>query len=164
MVVVLLQSPRYLQSDAPISKHSKQVYCNVVHVRGYPMNIIPAVICPYLPFSPTYEADNCIVVILSLFWIEWTWSQPLNRTFCQSTYLGLPLICQIRSYHNRWKRNFEVPIIKNSGSSNHINNHYYQHHHHHHSWELLRLRLRRLILATLVSLSFVASNNIIITT
>ena len=58
MVVVLLQSPRYPQPNAPISKHSKRVYCNVVHVRGYPMNIIPVVIRPYLSFCPHYGGAN----------------------------------------------------------------------------------------------------------
>ena len=95
MKVVSLQSPRYPQPNAPISKHSKQVYCSVVHnVRGYPMSIIPVVICPYLPLSPTYEADNCIVVILSLFCIDCTWFKPLNRIFCQSSQLGTGLHCQ----------------------------------------------------------------------
>ena len=87
-------TPRYPQSNAPINKHSKQDYCNVVYLRGYPMSIIPVVICPYLPFSPTYEADNCIVVILSFSSIDCTWSQPLNRTFCQSSQLGTGLHCQ----------------------------------------------------------------------
>jgi hypothetical protein len=72
MVVVLLQSPRYPQPNAPISKHSKRVYCNVVHVRGYPMNIIPVVIRQYLPFSPAYEVDNCIFVIPMLCCIDCT--------------------------------------------------------------------------------------------
>ena len=94
VIVVSLQSPRYPQSNAPISKHIEQVYCNVVYVRGYPMNIIPAVIRRYLPFSPTYEADDCIVVILSLFCIKWAWFEPLNRTFCQSHQLGMGLHCQ----------------------------------------------------------------------
>ena len=89
-----MQSPRYPQSNAPISKHIEQVYCNVVYVRGYPMNMIPAVIRRYLPFSPTYEADNCIVVILSLFCIDCTWFKPLNRIFCQSSQLGTRLHCQ----------------------------------------------------------------------
>ena len=86
--------PRYPQSDAPISNHIKQVYCNVDHVRGYPMNMIPAIIRPYLPFYPPYEADNCSFVILMLCCIDCTQSQPLNLIFCQSSQLGTALHCQ----------------------------------------------------------------------
>jgi len=67
------------------------------------MNIISAVIRRYLPFSPTYEADDCIVVILSLFCIECAWSQPLNRTFCQSPQLGTGLHCQFSRRLDRCK-------------------------------------------------------------
>ena len=75
VVVSLLQSPPTLSpiiSTSTIIRHLKQVYCNVVHVRGYPMNIIPVVIRQYLPFSPAYEVDNCSFIIPTLCCIDCT--------------------------------------------------------------------------------------------
>ena len=35
----IIAIPTLSPPNAPISKHSKHVYCNVVHVRGYPMSV-----------------------------------------------------------------------------------------------------------------------------
>ena len=104
--------------------------------------------------------------LLLLYWLHIVLASKSDLLSIVSTWYGVvlsnskspqPIKAQFRGAYN-----------KNSGSNHNINNHY--HHHHNPSWELLRLRLRRLILALLVLLSyyyyyhiillFVVSNNI----